>query len=121
MIAPKQISVTINGKRCVGQEGETILQVAQANEIYIPTLCHLKHLSPWGGCRLCIVEIAGSQKVVPDLETARRRIREYVYPLEDERMQKASGAHSAINQILIINGDRLGRITVVLIDEIVGF
>jgi formate dehydrogenase major subunit len=69
MIAPKQISVTINGKRCVGQEGETILQVAQANEIYIPTLCHLKHLSPWGGCRLCIVEIAGSPKVVPSCST----------------------------------------------------
>ena len=63
----------------------------------------------------------GSQKVVPDLETARRRILEYVYPLEDERMQKASGAHSAINQVLIISGDRLGRITVVLIDEILGF
>ena|ERR1017187_707073 len=69
MIAPKQISVTINGKRCVGQEGETILQVAQANEIYIPTLCHMKHLSPWGGCRLCIVEIAGSPKVVPSCST----------------------------------------------------
>lgn len=69
MIAPKQISVMINGKRCVGQEGETILQVAQANEIYIPTLCHLKHLSPWGGCRLCIVEIAGSPKVVPSCST----------------------------------------------------
>jgi hypothetical protein len=36
-------------------------------------------------------------------------------------MQKASGAHSAVNQILIINGDRLGRITVILIDEILGF
>ena len=63
----------------------------------------------------------GSQKIVPDLETALRRLREYVYPLEDERMQKASGAHSAVNQILIINGDRLGRITVILIDEILGF
>lgn len=69
MIAPKQITVTINGKRCVGQEGETILQVAQANDIYIPTLCHMKHLSPWGGCRLCIVEIAGSPKVVPSCST----------------------------------------------------
>ena len=69
MIAPKQITVTINGKRCVGQEGETILQVAQANDVYIPTLCHMKHLSPWGGCRLCIVEIVGSPKVVPSCST----------------------------------------------------
>ena len=69
MIAPKQITLKINGKNCVGQEGETILQIAQANEIYIPTLCHMKHLSPWGGCRLCIVEIAGSPKVVPSCST----------------------------------------------------
>jgi formate dehydrogenase major subunit len=69
MIAPKQITVKINGKSCVGQEGQTILQVAQANDIYIPTLCHMKHLSPWGGCRLCIVEIAGSPKVVPSCST----------------------------------------------------
>ena len=69
MIAPKQITLKINGKSCVGQEGETILQVAQANDVYIPTLCHMKHLSPWGGCRLCIVEIAGSPKVVPSCST----------------------------------------------------
>ena len=69
MIAPKQITVTINGQRCVGQEGDTILRVAQANDIYIPTLCHLKHLTPWGGCRLCIVEIKGSPKAVPSCST----------------------------------------------------
>ena len=63
----------------------------------------------------------GSQKVVPDLETALRRVREYVYPLEDERMQRASGKHSAISQVLIISGDWLGRITVVLIAEPLGF
>ncbi|MGA2137785.1 MAG: molybdopterin-dependent oxidoreductase [Verrucomicrobiia bacterium] len=69
MIASRQITVTINGKRCVGQDGQTILQVAQANDVYIPTLCYLKHLSPWGGCRLCIVEIAGSSKIVPSCST----------------------------------------------------
>ncbi|HUJ09416.1 MAG TPA: molybdopterin-dependent oxidoreductase [Verrucomicrobiae bacterium] len=69
MIAPKQITLTINGKRCLGQEGDTILQVAQANDIFVPTLCHMKHLSPWGGCRLCIVEIKGSPKVVPSCST----------------------------------------------------
>jgi len=69
MIAPKQITVTIDGKRCVGQDGQTILQIAQANDVYIPTLCYLKHLSPWGGCRLCIVEIAGSPKIVPSCST----------------------------------------------------
>ena len=63
----------------------------------------------------------GSQKVVPDLKTALRRIDEYTYPLEDERAQKAYGMHSAIHQLLVINGDWLGRITVILIDEPLGF
>jgi formate dehydrogenase major subunit len=69
MIAPKQITVTIDGKRCTGAEGQTILEVARANDVYIPTLCYLKHLSAWGGCRLCIVEIVGSPKVVPSCST----------------------------------------------------
>jgi hypothetical protein len=63
----------------------------------------------------------GSQKVVPDLMTALRRIDEYTFPLEDERAQKAYGMHSAIHQLLVINGDYSGRITVILIDEPLGF
>ena len=63
----------------------------------------------------------GSQKIVPDLETALRRIEEYTFPLEDERAQSAYGMHSAVNEILIINGARPGRITVILIDEPLGF
>ncbi len=69
MIAPKQITLTIDGQRCVGSEGQTILEIAAAHHISIPTLCHLKHLSPWGGCRMCIVEIVGSPKVVPACST----------------------------------------------------
>jgi len=69
MIAPKKITVTINGKTCDGEQGQTILDVARANDITIPTLCHLKGLTPWGGCRLCIVEIEGSPKTVPSCTT----------------------------------------------------
>jgi len=65
MIAPQKITLTINGKRCEGAAGQTILDIARASGIDIPTLCYLKGLSPWGGCRLCIVEIEGSPKVVP--------------------------------------------------------
>jgi len=65
MIAPKKITLTIDGKTCTGEQGQTILDIARANDIYIPTLCFLKGLTPWGGCRLCIVEIEGSPKVVP--------------------------------------------------------
>ncbi len=65
MSAPKKITLTIDGKTCTGEQGQTILDIARANDIYIPTLCYLKGLTPWGGCLLCIVEIEGSPKVVP--------------------------------------------------------
>ena len=39
------------------EKGATVLQAAQAAGIYIPTLCFHPSLPPYGGCRLCIVEI----------------------------------------------------------------
>ncbi|MBM3860052.1 MAG: 2Fe-2S iron-sulfur cluster binding domain-containing protein [Verrucomicrobia bacterium] len=69
MIAPKKISITINGQVCEGEQGQTILEIARANNIYIPTLCYMKGLTPWGGCRLCIVEVEGNPKVVPSCAT----------------------------------------------------
>ncbi|MBI3873962.1 MAG: (2Fe-2S)-binding protein, partial [Arcobacter sp.] len=42
----KPISVTIDGKLCSGVYGETILQIARKNDIYIPTMCYLPKVSP---------------------------------------------------------------------------
>lgn len=69
MNTTETITLTINGKLCEGRAGQTILEVATANDIYIPTLCWMKDRSPWGGCRMCIVEVAGSPKVVPACAT----------------------------------------------------
>ena len=64
----------------------------------------------------------GTQKIVADLEEGLRRIDEYVFPLEDARAQAAYGVHSGVNKILIINREYTpGRITVVLVDEVLGF
>ncbi|MCC6574369.1 MAG: formate dehydrogenase subunit alpha, partial [Planctomycetes bacterium] len=49
----------INGKACVGEKGDTILNVARKNGVYIPTLCHDDRLKPVGACRTCIGEIDG--------------------------------------------------------------
>ena len=51
------VSVTINGTKTTAEQGMTVLEAAQANGIYIPTLCHHPKLTPVGACRLCIVEI----------------------------------------------------------------
>jgi len=69
MIASKEMTLTIDGKMCTGTQGQTILEVATANGVQIPTLCYMKNLTPWGGCRMCIVEIQGSPKVVPSCAT----------------------------------------------------
>ena len=41
----KEITLTVNGKQLKGREGDTVLEVCEANSIYVPTLCHLKGLT----------------------------------------------------------------------------
>lgn len=55
----KEIKIKINGQEYLGQEGETILQIARKNSIRIPTLCEHSDLEPKASCRLCIVTIEG--------------------------------------------------------------
>src|SRR4030042_504445 len=57
------VKLKINDVEVTVPEGTTILQAATANGIKIPTLCDLEGLSSSGGCRLCLVEIAGSPKL----------------------------------------------------------
>ena len=69
-----------------------------------------------------VILVVGTQKIVSDLEEALHRIDEYAYPLEDARAQEAYGVRSAVNKVLVINREITpGRITVVLIDEVLGF
>ena len=51
-----EIKIIINGKECVGQKGQTILEIAEANGIFIPTLCHLASVKHYGACGVCVVE-----------------------------------------------------------------
>jgi hypothetical protein len=68
-----------------------------------------------------VVLVIGSQKIVPDLDTALRRVEEYSYPLEDANLQEAFGRHSAINKMLIVNAEFVpGRVTVILVRRPVG-
>ena len=59
------ITLTIDGSEVTVPEGTMILKAAQDNGIIIPTLCNLEGLTPYGGCRLCLVEISGSPKLFP--------------------------------------------------------
>ena len=52
-----EILLQIDGKEVRAKEGMTVLEAARAEGISIPTLCHHEKLEPFGGCRICMVEI----------------------------------------------------------------
>jgi hypothetical protein len=79
-------------------------------------------LGPYGSGAGQVILVVGTQKIVSDLEEGLSRIDEYSFPLEDARAQAAYGIHSGVNKILIIHREIIpGRITVVFVDEILGF
>jgi len=57
------VTLTINGETVGAQEGQSLLAVLREHKVEIPTLCHLDGLSERGGCRLCMVEIEGNNKL----------------------------------------------------------
>ena len=63
------ISLTINNKQYKAKEGMTILEVAQHNKVYIPTLCYREGVSDIGSCRLCVVEAEGFDNLLPACRT----------------------------------------------------
>jgi len=68
-----------------------------------------------------VIFVVGSQKLVPDLDTAMQRLEEYSLPLEHARMQGLHGVNSEIKKVLIIHREfRPGRFRVVLVREPVG-
>jgi bidirectional [NiFe] hydrogenase diaphorase subunit len=81
------ITLTINGQLVSARNDETILSAARGAGIAIPTLCYVDGLSAHGGCRLCLVEIAGSPRLQPAcfmkvaegmaVQTDTDRLREY--------------------------------------------
>jgi formate dehydrogenase alpha subunit len=56
------IRIKVNGKEIFCEKGKAILQVCRESQIEIPTLCYDERLEPYGGCRLCLVEIKGMPK-----------------------------------------------------------
>ena len=79
-------------------------------------------LGPYASGAGKVILVVGTQKIVSDLDEALRRIDDYVFPLEDARAEAAYGVHSGVNKVLIINREWMpGRITVVFVDEALGF
>ena len=69
------VTLYINGLKVSVEEGSTLLEAAQFLGFPIPTLCHMEGLSPYGACRLCVVEIGE--------EPAARLVTSCTYPVEE--------------------------------------
>jgi hypothetical protein len=68
-----------------------------------------------------LILVIGSQKIVPDLDTAFRRIKEHVFPYEDARLRETLGVGTKITRTLILDQDfGPGRTTVILVREPIG-
>ena len=93
-----EILLQIDGKEVTAKEGMTILEAAQSAGIHIPTLCYHEKLEPYGGCRLCIVEV--------EMRGWTRLVVSCVYPVEKNlvvrtRSEKVDRIRKMILQLLL--------------------
>ena len=93
-----EILLKIDGKEVNAQEGMTVLEAARNAGISIPTLCHHEKLEPYGGCRLCLVEL--------EMRGGTRLVVSCVYPVENNlvvrtRSEKIDRIRKMILQLLL--------------------
>ena len=93
-----EILLQIDGKEVKAQEGMTVLEAARSAGIAIPTLCYHEKLEPYGGCRLCLVEV--------ESRGLTRLVVSCVYPVEKNlavrtRSEKIDRIRKMILQLLL--------------------
>jgi bidirectional [NiFe] hydrogenase diaphorase subunit len=59
------VTLSINDELVSARSGQSLLEAVRERGIELPTLCHMDGLSEWGGCRLCVVEVQGTSKLLP--------------------------------------------------------
>jgi [NiFe] hydrogenase diaphorase moiety small subunit len=93
-----KVAFTIDGEAVTGEPGQTILQAAARAGIYIPHLCAMKGLSPWGSCRVCTVLVNGRPQAACTMPIAEGMVVENDTPeLKDLR--------SSLVEMLFVEGN----------------
>jgi len=90
------LKIRIDDREIQGKKGTTILEAAENAGIHIPTLCHHPNLPPSGSCRVCVVEVEGSNRLIGSCHT----------PIEDgmvlhTRSPKVLSARKATVELLL--------------------
>ncbi|MCU0786810.1 MAG: bidirectional hydrogenase complex protein HoxU [Verrucomicrobia bacterium] len=80
------ITLTIDDKQVSAEDSQSVLSIAQEQGIAIPTLCHLEGVYDVGACRLCLVEVAGVNKLLPACTT--KATEGMVVRTDTERLRK---------------------------------
>ncbi len=63
------VELTVDGKTIHANEGELLVHALARHGVFVPTLCHDDKLDPYGGCRVCVVEVEGAPRPVPACAT----------------------------------------------------
>jgi hypothetical protein len=102
--------VMVNSAHAVTEAGQIVITSASGSQI-----------GPIASGAGKLILVIGSQKIVPDLETAFRRIEQHVFPYEDARLREAMGVGTKITRTLILERDFVpGRTTIILIRDPIG-
>jgi NADH-quinone oxidoreductase subunit G len=92
------VTLYINNEKVTVPEGTTILQAAKQVHINIPTLCHLEGPEDFGGCRLCVVELAGEPRLSPAcIRTVSEGMKVFTHS------KRALKARKAVMELLLAN------------------
>jgi len=101
----------ISGCNAISQSGEIVACDATGSRV-----------GAWHFSSKKLILVSGVNKIVPNLEAALSRVRDFVFPLENQRVGKVSGNRSHMNKWVILAGEPVaGRTTLILIDKILGY
>ena len=109
----------------LGATPETILgsvhAVTEDGEVLVASNTG-SQLAPYAASASRVIWVVGAQKIVRDMDEAVKRIEEYAYPREDERLREAKGKPSAVNKVLWIDGEvKPERTTMIIVKEELGY
>ncbi|MCX6091196.1 MAG: 2Fe-2S iron-sulfur cluster-binding protein, partial [Candidatus Atribacteria bacterium] len=69
VVQKKLVTLFIDGRERQVPDGVSVLEACRLEGYHIPTLCYLEGLTPWGGCRICVVEVEGQPNLVASCVT----------------------------------------------------
>jgi hypothetical protein len=104
------MDVVIGSVHAVTHDGQVVIASASGSQ-----------LAPYAFGADRVIWVVGAQKIVPDLDTAFERIAQHCYPLENARLQAEYGMSSIVGKQLVISSELPGRISVILVEESLGF